>query len=49
MFRKASFWVAVGGVSILSQFAIELAARKVPIPGLRQFVGFIHCGPGKAA
>lgn len=43
--RKASFWLAVGGVSILSQFALELLARKVPVPGLARFVAFTHCGP----
>jgi hypothetical protein len=48
-FRKASkrftFWLAVGGVAILSNFAVELAAQKVPLPGLRDFVAFIHSGP----
>jgi len=43
--RKASFWLAVGGVSILAQFALELAARKLPVPGLRRFTDFTHCGP----
>ena len=45
--RKASFWLAVGGVAILSQFALELAARKLPIPGLLRFTEFVHCGPGR--
>jgi hypothetical protein len=44
--RKAAFWVAVGCVSILSQFTLELVARKVPVPGLQRFVEFTHCGPG---
>jgi hypothetical protein len=47
--RKASFWLAVGGVAILANFALELAAAKVPIPGLRRFTNFVHCGPGGAA
>jgi hypothetical protein len=44
--RRASFWFAVAGVSVLSNFGLELLARKVPIPGLQQFVAFVHCGPG---
>lgn len=44
--RKAAFWLAVGGVSILSNFALELAARKVPSLGLARFVAFTHNGPG---
>jgi len=44
--RKASFWLAVGGVAILAQFALELAARKLPVPGLQRFTDFVHCGPG---
>lgn len=46
--RKAGFWIAVGGVAILSNFVLELAARKIPIPGLKQFNDFVHCGPGGA-
>jgi hypothetical protein len=45
--RKVSFWAAVGGVSLLTAFGVELLARKVPVPGLKSFVEFIHCGPGK--
>ncbi len=45
-FRRASFWVAVGGVSILANFALELVARKVPSLGLARFVEFTHAGPG---
>lgn len=44
--RKAAFWGAVAGVSVLAQFGVELLARKVPLPGLQRFVAFIHCGPG---
>jgi len=44
--RKASFWLAVAGTAILANFTVELAARKLPIPGLQRFVQFIHCGPG---
>jgi hypothetical protein len=47
--RRLSFWVAVGGVAILSNFLLELAAAKLPIPGLREFTNFVHCGPGRTA
>lgn len=47
--RKAGFWIAVGGVAILANFALELAAAKLPIPGLRKFTDFVHCGPGGQA
>lgn len=47
--RKAGFWIAVGGVALLANFTVELAARKLPIPGLQRFVSFIHCGPGGTA
>lgn len=46
MGKKAAFWVAVGGVAVLSQFVVELAADKVPVPGLARFVSYIHRGPG---
>lgn len=44
--QRAAFWVTVGGVAILANFGLELLSRKAPIPGLRQFVAFTHCGPG---
>jgi hypothetical protein len=44
--RRAAFWVTVGGVAILSNFALELAAEKIPQLGLRRFVAFTHRGPG---
>jgi hypothetical protein len=43
--RKASFWLAVGGVAILANFAIELIADKVNNPGLSRFVAYAHRGP----
>lgn len=43
---RVAFWVAVGGVSVLTQFGLELAARKLASPGLRRFVAFTHNGPG---
>jgi len=42
--RKAAFWLAVGGVAILANFTLELAARKLPSPGLQRLVAFIHSG-----
>lgn len=42
--RKLAFWVGVAGVSVLAQFGMELAARKVPVPGLQRLVSFIHSG-----
>jgi hypothetical protein len=47
--RKAGFWVAVGGTALLAQFVAELAADRLPVPGLRRFVNYIHCGPGAGA
>lgn len=44
--RRASFWVTVGGVSILSNFALELVADKYPQLGLRRFTHYTHRGPG---
>lgn len=44
--KRAAFWLAVGGVAVMANFAVELLAQKAPIPGLRQFVAFTHCGPG---
>lgn len=39
-----SFWLAVGAVSVLSQFALELAAERFPNAGLARFVAFTHRG-----
>jgi hypothetical protein len=43
--RKLLFWVGVGGASIIANFTLELAAAKLPIPGLARFVAFTHRGP----
>lgn len=45
--RKAGFWLAVAGVSLLAHAGVELIARKVPVPGLARLVEFMHSGPGK--
>lgn len=47
--RKPFFWIAVGGTAILANFLVELAAQKLPSQGLRQFVSFVHRGPGGAS
>lgn len=44
--KKLAFWVAVGGVSILSQFALELASDKFPALGLERFTQYTHRGAG---
>ena len=42
--RKAGFWLAVAGVSILANFALELANEKFPQAGLSRFTAFTHKG-----
>jgi len=44
--RKASFWLAVGGVSILANFTLELVRAKFPQSGLDRFTSFVHRGGG---
>ena len=44
--RRLAFWATVAGVSILANFGLELAAHKLPWPGLQRFASFVHCGPG---
>lgn len=34
--RQLAFWLAVGGVSILADVVLNLAADRVPIPGLQK-------------
>jgi len=40
--RKFSFWIAVGAVSVLSNYAVEVAAPH--IPGLARFTAKLHKG-----
>jgi hypothetical protein len=47
--RRASFWLAVAGVSILANFGMELLSDKIPNAGLQRFVSYLHRGPGGAA
>lgn len=42
--KRLSFWLAVGGVSLLANFAAELAADRWPQLGLARFVAFTHKG-----
>lgn len=42
--RRLAFWVAVGGVSIFANFALELVATRVPQLGLARFAAFTHKG-----
>ena len=42
--RKFAFWGAVGGVAILSNFLLELAADKFPSIGLQRFTEYTHKG-----
>ncbi len=47
--RRAAFWLAVAGVSLLAQAGIEIVADKLPgVPGLQRFVAYIHRGPSGA-
>lgn len=43
--KRAAFWLAVGGTSILSHVALEIAADKLPFLGLSRLVAYIHRGP----
>lgn len=42
MRRHLSFWLAVAGVAILANFALEAAAETSP--GLARFTAFAHRG-----
>lgn len=43
--KKAAFWVAITGAgAVLGPFVLELAADKLPLPGLQKFVAYIHRG-----
>lgn len=43
---RLGFWVAVGGVSLLSLFTLKLVTEKYPHPGLVQFSNFITKSQG---
>lgn len=42
--RRTRFWLAVGGVSILANFALEVVADRVPNLGLRRLAAYTHKG-----
>jgi hypothetical protein len=42
--KRFTFWLAVGGVSLLTQFGIELLADKTSSAGLKSFVNYVHRG-----
>jgi hypothetical protein len=42
--KKASFWFAVAGVSVLANYGLELAAAKFPNVGLARFTATAHRG-----
>jgi hypothetical protein len=44
--KRASFWLAVAGVSILANFALELVADRAPNVGLAKFTAYAHRGKG---
>jgi hypothetical protein len=44
--RRASFWIAVGGVSLLANFMAEVFAQRYPSLGFSRFVAFTHNGKG---
>lgn len=44
--KRLAFWAAVGGVSILSNFLLEVVADKVPSLGLAKLTAYTHRGPG---
>lgn len=39
--RQLAFWLAVGGVSLISPLLLNLAADKVPVPGLRDLNDYL--------
>lgn len=45
--RRLSFWIAVGGVSILANAALEIAATRFPSVGLARLAALTHAGAQK--
>lgn len=39
--RQLAFWLAVGGVSLISPLLLNLAADNLDIPGLRDFNNYL--------
>jgi hypothetical protein len=42
--RRASFWLAVGGVSLISQVLLEVATEHWPDSGLAKLTAYAHRG-----
>ncbi|MDB4872790.1 MAG: hypothetical protein JWL97_3794 [Gemmatimonadales bacterium] len=42
--RKASFWLAVAGVSVLAQIGLEVLTQKFPNVGLARLTATAHQG-----
>jgi len=42
--QRTSFWLAVAGVSVLANFALELASDRFPQLGLARFTAYTHKG-----
>lgn len=44
--RKTSFWVAVGVVAVLANYAATALAQHANSPGLARFVAYAHSSGG---
>lgn len=44
--RRASFWLAVAGVSVLSNLGLEVLAHRTRNPGLMRLAALTHLGAG---
>jgi hypothetical protein len=47
--RRVAFWLTVAGVSLVSPFALNVVADKLPIRGLKRFRDYIYCAPGQGS
>ena len=39
--KQLTFWLAVGGVSLIAPVVFNLAADRLPIPGLRELNDYV--------
>lgn len=39
--RPLAFWLAVGGTSLMSLFFLNVAADRLPFPGLEEFRDYL--------
>ncbi len=42
--RRLSFWLAVAGVSLVTQFTAEVVAERWPQLGFSRFIAYSHKG-----